>query len=177
MTNQPARTGEFETIEKYLAPLAQGFAGARGLTDDTASLIIGDGNEAVITLDTMVSGVHFLPTDPPDEIARKLLRVNLSDLAAAGATPRTYFLSLSLPSSITDSWIAAFAEGLAVDQGKFGIILGGGDTTSTPGPLTMSGIYGQDRQSARRRNARTGYSQRRTGVWPRYSASKAAGCR
>ncbi|MEE8302704.1 MAG: thiamine-phosphate kinase, partial [Candidatus Tectomicrobia bacterium] len=138
MTRQPTRTGEFEIIDKYFAPLSQGFAGAHGLTDDTASLLIGDGNEAVITLDTMVSGVHFLPTDPPDLIARKLLRVNLSDLAAAGATPRTYFLSLSLPSSVIDSWIAAFAGGLAADQMSFGVVLGGGDTTSTPGPLTLS---------------------------------------
>ena len=138
MTRQPTRTGEFEIINRYFAPLSQGFAGAHGLTDDTASLLIGDGNEAVITLDTMVSGVHFLPTDPPDLIARKLLRVNLSDLAAAGATPRTYFLSLSLPSSVIDSWIAAFAGGLAADQMSFGVVLGGGDTTSTPGPLTLS---------------------------------------
>ena len=138
MTRRPIRTGEFETIGKYFAPLSQGFAGAHDLTDDTASLLIGDGNEAVITLDTMVSGVHFFPADPPDLIARKLLRVNLSDLASAGATPRTYFLSLSLPSSIIDSWISAFAGGLAADQVTFGIVLGGGDTTSTPGPLTLS---------------------------------------
>jgi len=134
----PTRGGEFETIERYFAPLSRGFSGARGLTDDTASLSIGDGNDAVITLDTMVSGVHFLPADPPDLIARKLLRVNLSDLASAGAKPRTYFLSLSLPSSIDDGWIAAFADGLAADQANFGIALGGGDTTSTPAALTLS---------------------------------------
>lgn len=138
MTSQPNRLGEFETIGKHFAPLSQNFSGAHGLVDDTASLLIGDGNEAVVTLDTMVSGVHFLPTDPPDSIARKLLRVNLSDLASAGATPRAYFLSLSLPSSILDSWIAAFAGGLAVDQAIFGVALGGGDTTSTPGALTLS---------------------------------------
>ena len=134
----PTRGNEFETIDRFFAPLSRGFAGARGLTDDTASLSIRDGNEAVITLDTMVSGVHFLPTDPPDLIARKLLRVNLSDLASAGATPRTYFLSLSLPSSIDDVWIGAFADGLAADQAIFGIALGGGDTTSTPEALTLS---------------------------------------
>jgi thiamine-monophosphate kinase len=138
MRKKPARTGEFETIEKYFAPLSQGFAGARGLNDDTASLIISNGNEAVITLDTMVSGVHFLSTDPPDLVARKLLRVNLSDLASAGATPRAYFISLSVPPSILDSWIASFANGLAADQKKFNIVLGGGDTTSTPGPITLS---------------------------------------
>jgi len=138
MTRQSSRTGEFDTIEKFLAPLCVGFPGARGLTDDTASLVISDGHEAVITLDTMVSGVHFLPTDPPDLIARKLMRVNLSDLASAGATPRTYFLSLSLPSSIGDNWIKAFAEGLWVDQNIYSVVLGGGDTTSTPGPLTLS---------------------------------------
>ena len=134
----PTRGGEFETIDRYFAPLSRGLAGARGLTDDTASLSIGDGNEAVITLDTMVSGVHFMPADPPDLVARKILRVNLSDLASAGAAPRTYFLSLSLPSSIDDEWIAAFAGGLAADQAIFGIALGGGDTTSTPAALTLS---------------------------------------
>ena len=138
MTDLPTRLGEFETIDKYFAPLSREFSGAHGLADDTASLLIGDGNEAVITLDTMVSGVHFLSTDPPDLVARKLLRVNLSDLASAGATPRTYFLSLSLPSTIGDSWIAGFADGLAADQAHFGIALGGGDTTSSPGPLTLS---------------------------------------
>lgn len=138
MTDRPTRSGEFETIEKFFAPLSRDFDGARGLADDTASLSIGDGNEAVITLDTMVAGVHFLSTDPPDLVARKLLRVNLSDLASAGATPRTYFLSLSLPASTGDSWIAAFADGLATDQPIFGVALGGGDTTSTPGPLTLS---------------------------------------
>ena len=138
MTSHPARTGEFETIDRFLAPLSEGFPGARGLTDDTASLLIGEGNEAIISMDTMVSGVHFLPTDPPDLIARKLLRVNLSDLASAGATPRTYFLSLSLPSSIGDSWVMTFAEGLAIDQTLYNVVLGGGDTTSTPGPLTLS---------------------------------------
>ena len=138
MANQPTRPGEFETIDKYFAPLSQGFSGALVLSNDTASLLLGDGNEAVITLDTMVSGVHFLPSDPPDLIARKLLRVNLSDLASSGAQPRTYFLSLSLPSSTVESWIANFASGLAVDQAIFDVALGGGDTTSTPGPLTLS---------------------------------------
>jgi thiamine-monophosphate kinase len=89
-------------------------------------------------MDTMVAGVHFLPDDPADLVARKLLRVNLSDLAASGATPLTYFLSLSLPASVTGDWIADFASGLATDQRIFGIALSGGDTTSTPGPVTLS---------------------------------------
>ena len=138
MARQPSRTGEFDTIDKFFAPLCEGFPGARGLTDDTASLVISDDHEAVITMDTMVSGVHFLATDPPDLIARKLMRVNLSDLASAGATPRTYFLSLSLPPSIDDNWVRSFAEGLSVDQNSYNVVLGGGDTTSTPGPLTLT---------------------------------------
>lgn len=138
MISRPARPGEFDAIKKYFAPLSQGLAGARGLIDDTASLYISAGSEAVVTLDTMVSGVHFLPDDPPDLVARKLLRVNLSDLASSGATPKVYFLSLSLPPSSDEAWIGSFARGLADDQQIFSVTLGGGDTTSTPGVLTLS---------------------------------------
>lgn len=138
MTNRTRQTGEFETIDRYFAPLTKGFEGAQGLANDTANLTISDGYDAVVTLDTMVAGVHFLPNDPADTIARKLLRVNLSDLASSGAVPKTYFLSLSLPSEISNEWIACFTDGLAADQKIFDVTLGGGDTTSTPGPLSLS---------------------------------------
>ena len=132
------RLGEFDLIQRYFAPLSHQFAGARGLVDDTASLRLSEGYEAIITLDTMVSGIHFLKNDPPDQIARKLLRINLSDLASAGASPVGYFLSISAPETITEDWIKSFSEGLRSDQNYFQIHLGGGDMTSTTGPLTLS---------------------------------------
>ena len=86
----------------------------------------------------MVAGVHFLADDPPGEIAQKLLRVNLSDLAAMGAAPVGYLLALARAKALTDDWLAEFCAGLAADQRTFGIGLLGGDTVSTPGPLTLS---------------------------------------
>src|SRR5690606_6360067 len=92
MTNRVARPGEFAVIGRYFRPLSRSLPGAAGLADDTATVAIGAGCEPVMTVDTMVAGVHFLPDDPADLIARKLLRVNLSDLAASGARPVTYFV-------------------------------------------------------------------------------------
>ncbi len=129
--------GEFGLITDLLAPLAA--EGAFGLTDDAAllpELPAGDG--WVVTKDAMVGGVHFLPDDPPDLIARKLLRVNLSDLAAMGAVPRGYLLATAWTRETTRDWIARFVAGLAEDQAAFGVALYGGDTVSTPGPLTLS---------------------------------------
>ncbi len=92
----------------------------------------------VIAADAMVEGVHFLPDDPPGLIARKLLRTNLSDLAAMGATPFGYLLTVSVRRDTPDAWFAGFAAGLAADQAEFAIALLGGDTTSTPGPTSLS---------------------------------------
>ncbi len=86
----------------------------------------------------LVGGVHFLPDDPPDLIARKLLRVNLSDLAAMGARPRGYLLGLALPVDIEARWIDRFAAGIGEDQAFHGLSLLGGDTTATPGPACLS---------------------------------------
>jgi thiamine-monophosphate kinase len=108
------------------------------LADDAALLAPPFGRELVISADAMVAGVHFLPDDPPDLIGRKLLRVNLSDLAAKGATPLGYLMTVSAPRGTPDAWFAGFAAGLAADQATFGITLLGGDTTSTPGPLSLS---------------------------------------
>lgn len=138
MSGNPSRLDEFGLIRRHFAPLAAGQAGAFGLTDDGALIEIGDGERLVVTADTMVAGVHFPVDDPPDQIARKLLRVNLSDLAAMGAEPRNYTLSVVLPPEIDDTWLAAFAAGLATDQKLYGIGLIGGDTVSTTGPLTFS---------------------------------------
>lgn len=138
MTNPSARPGEFGLIGRYFAPLTRSLSGAANLTDDTASLSLTAGNEAVVTMDTMVAGIHFLPEDPPDLVARKLLRVNLSDLASAGARPLTYFVAMSLPAETPEEWVAGFAKGLEEDQAIFHIALSGGDTTVTPGPITLS---------------------------------------
>jgi thiamine-monophosphate kinase len=129
---------EFTRIARFFAPLAAGFPGAYGLTDDAASFGLAPGEQAVITTDAVVAGVHFIGDEPPGLIARKALRVNLSDLAAKGARPLGYTLAAVLPATIDDAWLEAFAAGLAADQAEFGIPLIGGDTVATPGPLTLS---------------------------------------
>lgn len=127
---------EFGLIARHFAPLAG--PGGLGLLDDAALLAPPAGRELVLSADAMVEGVHFLPGDPPDLVARKLLRVNLSDLAAKGAAALGYLLTVSVPRATPDAWFAAFAAGLAEDQAAFGVSLLGGDTTSTPGPVSLS---------------------------------------
>lgn len=136
MTDRP---GEFDLIARCFAPLAgTRRVDAFGLTDDAACLVPAPGMDLVLTADALVAGVHFLPDDPPALVARKALRVNLSDLAAKGAKPVAYLLCLALPAEIGGDWVAAFAGGLAADQAEFGIELAGGDTTSTTGPVTIA---------------------------------------
>lgn len=130
--------GEFDLIARYFAPLAAGTPGAFGLGNDAAVLDPAPGHSVVVTTDAMVAGVHFLPGDPADLVARKLLRVNLSDLAAMGARASGYVLDLALPPDLDEAWVAAFADGLRADQDEFGIALLGGDTVKTPGPLTLA---------------------------------------
>ncbi len=127
---------EFSLIARHFAPLA-GAAGL-GLLDDAAVFTPPPGRELVVTADAMVGGVHFLPDDPPGMIAQKLLRVNLSDIASMGAQPLGYLITLSAPRGTPEAWFAAFAAGLAADQACYGVQLFGGDTTSTPGPLSLS---------------------------------------
>ncbi|ALA18737.1 MULTISPECIES: thiamine-phosphate kinase [unclassified Chelatococcus] len=127
---------EDELIARFLAPLAG--EGGFGLRDDTALLSLPEGEELVLTVDAVVAGVHFLPDDPPASIARKALRVNLSDLAAKGAAPRGFLLVLALPPGWTEGWMADFAAGLGEDAAAYGCPLLGGDTVRTPGPLTLS---------------------------------------
>ncbi len=134
----PKRLGEFALIAKLFAPLAAKEKGAFNLTDDAATLSVPAGHELVVTTDTLIEGVHFLHDDPPDLIAKKALRVNLSDLAAKGAKAQTYLLALSLASWADNDWLNRFSSGLADDQNRFGVTLIGGDTTATPGPLTLS---------------------------------------
>ncbi|HEX4889523.1 MAG TPA: thiamine-phosphate kinase [Alphaproteobacteria bacterium] len=129
---------EFALIAQIFAPLAAGDPGSFGLTDDAAIISSRAGQDLVVTADMMTAGVHFFADDAPDLIARKLLRVNLSDLAAKGAKPHGYILTVALPVDTGMPWLRAFAEGLARDQAEFGINLLGGDTTAAQGPLCLS---------------------------------------
>ncbi len=133
-----AALGEFDRIAQFFKPLAVGFPGALGLGDDAALIAPGEGYEFAVTTDALVADVHFRAKDPPDLIARKALRVNLSDLAAMGAEPVCYTLATILPSSVDEAWLTAFVRGLALDQSEFGISLAGGDSVKTPGPATLS---------------------------------------
>src|SRR5580698_4439205 len=128
-------SAEDSLIARYFMPLAAD-PGAFNLGDD-AAVLKADGDDIVVTTDAIVEGVHFLPDDPPDTIARKALRVNLSDLAAKGAIPAGFVLTLALRAA-DDAWLTAFARGLGEDASRFDCPLLGGDTVSTPGPLMIS---------------------------------------
>ncbi len=128
--------GEFGRIGRFFAPLAG--PGGLGLKDDAALVECRPGHRLVVTVDAIVEGVHYLSDDPPDLVARKLLRVNLSDLAAMGARPLHYLLATALPASLGDEWVARFAAGLAEDQRRFGVALLGGDSVATSGPAVLS---------------------------------------
>lgn len=129
---------EFELIARLFAPLTEGAPEAFGLQDDAAALPGRPGFDLVVTKDAIVEGVHFLAGDPPELVARKLLRVNLSDLAAKGAEPYGYLLAVAWPQAWGEAERVRFAAGLAEDQRAFGLRLFGGDTVSTPGPFTAS---------------------------------------
>lgn len=136
MANPEAEvSGEDSLIARYFKPLATD-PGAFDLTDD-AAVLKSLGDDLVVTTDAIVEGVHFLPDDPPDSIARKALRVNLSDLAAKGATPAGFVLTLALRKT-DHAWLAVFARALGDDATEFRCPLLGGDTVSTPGPLMIS---------------------------------------
>src|SRR5262249_36093930 len=130
------RLREDDLITRYFAPLA-GPAGL-GLRDDAALVRPPTGRDLVLTCDALVAGVHFFADDPPAAIARKALRVNLSDLAAKGGRPLAFLLSLALPAGFAEDWLKAFADGLGADASAYRCPLVGGDTVATPGPLTLS---------------------------------------
>ena len=135
MTDRDISSGEDLLIARYFKPIATD-AGAFHLDDDAAALK-ALGGDIVVTTDAIVEGVHYLPADPPDTVARKALRVNLSDLAAKGATPAGFVLTLALR-TVDDSWLKPFAQALGEDAVLFNCPLLGGDTVSTPGPLMIS---------------------------------------
>ncbi|MCA6112540.1 thiamine-phosphate kinase [Bradyrhizobium cenepequi] len=134
-SSRPPASGEDSLIARYFRPLAKD-PGAFNLDDDAAALRAG-GEDIVVTTDAIVEGVHFLAGDPPATLARKALRVNLSDLAAKGAVPSGFVLTLALR-AVDDAWLKPFAQALGEDAAQFGCPLLGGDTVSTPGPVTIS---------------------------------------
>lgn len=135
MTTGP-RPGEDSLIARFFAPLAG--EGGLGLQDDAARLTPRPGHDLVLTTDALVETVHFLPGDPPGSVARKALGVNVSDLAAKGAAPAGFLLSLALPDHWTEEWLAAFAAGLGQASRDFSCPLLGGDTVRAKGALTLS---------------------------------------
>lgn len=152
-------TGEQQLIQDLFAPLAKAAPGAFGLRDDAAVLACQAETDIVITTDAVVEGTHFLASDAPDLIARKALRTNLSDLAAKGAEPAGYLVSLAAPRRCDRDWVEKFASGLAADQKEYGCYLLGGDTVRTDGPVTVSitatGTVPKD-EMKRRSGARAG---------------------
>jgi thiamine-monophosphate kinase len=128
---------EFDLIARYFAPLATA-PEAFGLKDDAAIIRTRPGFDLVVTTDQIAAGTDFFADDPPDTVAKKALRVNLSDLAAKGARPEYYLLNLALPRPAREDWLADFARGLVEDQRQFGFSLLGGDTSATEGPLSIS---------------------------------------
>lgn len=136
MTNAAPRPSEDELIARFFAPLAG--EGGLALKDDAALLRPTSGHEVVLTVDGIAAGVHFLPNDPPTSIARKALGVNLSDLAAKGAEPAGFLLTLALPDDWTEVWLKDFSEGLRRTAEDFRCPLLGGDTVRANGPLWIS---------------------------------------
>lgn len=131
----PDRASEEGLIARYFAPLAG--PGADGLRDDAATLTPTPGHDLVVTADAVVAGIHYFPDDPPASIARKALGVNLSDIAAKGAVPRGFLLTLALPDDWTEAWLAGFSEGLGAAADEAGCPLLGGDTVRSGGPALI----------------------------------------
>ena len=124
-------------IKKYLKPLANSKDSLQ-LRDDVANINVADEKYIVTNQDSLVMGTHFFESDDPKYIAKKSLRVNLSDLISKGVTPYGYFLSLAMDDTIDENWIKLFSQGLAEDQKKYNITLLGGDTVSAPNGLFIS---------------------------------------
>ena len=130
-------SAEERLIARCFGPLAT-HPGALGLADDAAVLTPPTGCDLVLTTDGVIAGVHFFSDDPPETIGRKALRMNLSDLAAKGAQPAGFLLSIALPAGTNEAWLTAFAAGLGDDAQQYMCPLLGGDTDHTPGPISLS---------------------------------------
>ncbi|HEY4920270.1 MAG TPA: thiamine-phosphate kinase [Xanthobacteraceae bacterium] len=130
-------SAEDRLIARHFRPLAT-HPGALGLIDDAAVITVPAGHELVLKTDGVIAGVHFFPDDPPETVARKALRINLSDLAAKGARPLGFLLSIALTREVVDGWLARFTRALGADAKKFGCPLLGGDTDRTPGLVSVT---------------------------------------
>ena len=137
MADRP-RGSEFDLIARLFAPLSCAAPGAFGLRNDGALITPPAGSSLVVTKDLMVAGVHYPADEEPSAVARRLLRVNLSDLAAMGAAALSYALGLAMPREVPEAWLEGFAGGLAADQARFGVALIGGDMVATEGPAVLS---------------------------------------
>ena len=149
---------EDNLIARYFGPIATD-PGALGLTDDAAFIKPPPGTEMVLKTDAIVGGIHFFPEDPAASVAQKALRVNLSDLAAKGARPLGFLVSLALPKDIDEAWLAGFASGLREDAAAYKCPLFGGDTVRSPGPIMVSvATFGSvpDGRMVRRAGAKAG---------------------
>jgi len=135
MADEPS--AEDRLIARYFAPLAT-HPGAFGLIDDAAAIAPPPGCDLVLKTDGVIAGVHFFTDDPPGTIGRKALRMNLSDLAAKGARPLGFIMSVALPAQIDEAWLAGFVAGLGEDAKLYDCPLLGGDTDRTPGPISVS---------------------------------------
>ena len=131
-----SRSGEFDWISKYLAPLAS--SDSFYLKDDAAILAVDDGYELVVSQDAILEQVHFLSDDPLDLVARKAIRVNVSDLIAKGAIPFAYSMALGVPDAWEDRHMEQFTNGLVEDQSTYNLKLTGGDTYRSPDRLCVS---------------------------------------
>ncbi len=136
MAGEP-KSAEDRLIATYFRPYAT-HPGALRLTDDAAVIAPPPGHDLVLTVDAVIGGIHFFPEDAADMVAKKALRVNLSDLAAKGAKPLGFLLTLALPKSVAEPWIELFARGLGADAELYECPLLGGDTTATGGPIAIS---------------------------------------
>jgi len=137
-TDMAARSGEFDLIARYFAPIAQRDPAALSLQDDAAVFSPPSGCEVVVTTDALVADVHFRNIDDPGLIAQKVLRVNMSDLAAMGATPGGVVLTAGFNRDLSEDWIAQFAKSFGDDCATFSVSLLGGDTVGTSGPTFFS---------------------------------------
>jgi thiamine-monophosphate kinase len=151
-------SGEDKLIARFFGPIATD-PGALGLTDDAAFIKPPPGTEMVLKTDAIVGDVHFFNDDPAAAVAQKALRVNLSDLAAKGAKPLGFLVSLALPKDIGEDWLAGFASGLREDAATYKCPLFGGDTVRSPGPIMVSvATFGSvpDGRMVRRAGAKAG---------------------
>ena len=137
MSSDDKLSAEDRLIADFFKPIAT-HPGALALTDDAAFLTPAPGTDVVLKTDAIIGGVHFFPQDDARDVARKALRVNLSDLAAKGATPLGFLVSLALPKDIGSDWLKRFAQGLSEDAEAYQCPLFGGDTDRTPGPVMVS---------------------------------------